>query len=213
MAANLLPGMLVNAVPPADSELPQRRRADLFCDEIGCDRERPDRTFAKPLIGDVGNALLPPLSDAAARDVLAAQQDRAGDGGALTGEHFGQVLLPVAIDAGNAEHFSGPEIEADVLQRAFAGLRGRRHAAELEQRRRAPIDAIWIAPRRLALQIKEADTVRPPVFAEHEADNLIGYLLLRHGCKFDLVDAADDADQGAVPRSDRRERTLPAFCG
>ncbi len=37
---------------------------------------------------------------------------------ALARQDFGQVLLAIAVDAGNAQHFSRPKLEADLTQRA-----------------------------------------------------------------------------------------------
>ena len=102
------------------------------------------------------------------------------------------MLLTIPVDAGDTQHFSGPKIEADVLHGAFARLCCRCHCAEPEQRRRAPINSVWIGPSRLVFQTKASDTARLPVFAEHETDNLVGYLLFGHGRELDLVDAADD---------------------
>ena len=155
--------------------------------------KRRDRAFVMALIGDVGNTLLSSVRDAAARDVDAAQQNRAGDCRTLAGKHFRQVLLTIPVDAGNTQHFSGPKIEADVMHGTFARLRCRCHPAEPEQRRRAPINSAWVAPGRLVFQRKASDTARLPILAEHEADNLVDYLLLRHGRELNLVDAADES--------------------
>jgi hypothetical protein len=59
-------------------------------------------------------------------------------------------ILTVAVDAGNAQHFARPQLEADVLHAAFAGLRCRRDPLKPEQRRRPPINSILVAARRRA---------------------------------------------------------------
>ena len=54
-----------------------------------------------------------------------------------------------------------------------------------------PINSVWIELDSLAFQGKASDAARLPILAEHEADNLVGYLLLGHGRELELVDAAD----------------------
>src|SRR6478752_8950413 len=107
------------------------------------------------------------------------------------GEYFRQVLLTIPVDAGDPQHFSAPKIEADFMYSAFAGLRCRCHAAEPQQWRRVPLDPAWIAPSCLVFQLDDS-TTRLPILAEHEVDNPVRYLLLRHGRELLLVDAADE---------------------
>jgi len=101
------------------------------------------------------------------------------------------VLLTIPVDAGDPQHFSAPKIEADFMYSAFAGLRCRCHAAEPQQWRRVPLDPAWIAPSCLVFQLDDS-TTRLPILAEHEVDNPVRYLLLRHGRELLLVDAADE---------------------
>jgi hypothetical protein len=144
------------------------------------------------LVGDVGHTLLASKGDTVTRDVYPAQQNRARDGYALASEHLRKVLLTIAVDAGNAQHFARPQIETDVLHAAFAGLRCGRNPLKTEQWCRAPINSIVIAARRLLFQSNSCATARCPLFAEHEGDNPVSNLLLGHPCELGFVDAADE---------------------
>jgi hypothetical protein len=101
------------------------------------------------------------------------------------------VLLTIPVDAGDPQHFSAPKIEADFMYSAFAGWRCRCDATEPQQWRRVPLDPAWIAPSCLVFQLDDS-TTRLPILAEHEVDNPVRYLLLRHRRELLLVDAADE---------------------
>jgi len=77
-----------------------------------------------PVLGNVGDAALDAVPPGALRDVRPLEADGPRLRDAHAGDGLDEFLLAVAVDAGDAEHLAGPDLEGDVGDRLDAALVG-----------------------------------------------------------------------------------------
>src|SRR5262245_61208229 len=197
--ADLLAGMAVDELPVADAAAPIGRLADLLQHQICGDGERADGAFAHPLVGDIADAALAPLGHAIGGNVGVAELEAARGGRPLPRQQFSQMLLAVAVNAGDAEDLAGPEIETYIPEGTFAAAGLGLQAAGAEPRRAAAIHGAVA----VGFSTAAGQNLRIPFMfgtgAEHHADDLVGNLRLAHRpapLGRNLADHATEAQHG-----------------
>ena len=90
-------------------------------------RGRPDRAFAQPVVGHVAQAAAARRSPTSSRSIgLPSSRIAPGGSGPLAGQRLGELLLAVAVDAGDAEDLAGRDVEKLIAARASVSGRARR---------------------------------------------------------------------------------------
>ena len=129
----------------------------------------------------------------------AGKGDRAGCHHALAGKDLGQVFLAVAVDAGNAHDFSGPDLEVRAIEGALAPLPGRMPATEHEKRLRSGIGILPGLRFRGVADEGGPEISRLPAVPEHHRHDAFDDRIRRHRVEFGGIHLADNAPLGAAP--------------
>ena len=101
---------------------PVGRLADALEHEVQRDREPGDDPLAEAVVGDVAQAELLALGDAHRADRRAEVADLPAGQAALPADHLGERALPVAVDAGDAQHLAEAQRQRDVLDARLRAL-------------------------------------------------------------------------------------------
>ena len=102
--------------------LDERRLRLVAEDHVLPERRVQHQPVAMSVLGDVAESLLATVAGAELGDVLALELDRPGRGGLDPDDHVDQLVLPVALHAGDAHDLPAVDLEADLAQRGPARL-------------------------------------------------------------------------------------------
>ena len=109
-----------------------RRPAESFQHQVLGDAERRRDPGAQAVIRDVSHAAPDGFQRIAAPDLPSCHDDAPGGPASKTGDHLGELALPIAGDAGDPDDLARVDLQVDVVQRRRSELAIRADPTQLQ---------------------------------------------------------------------------------